>query len=102
VFALLFAVLLILAIWLAVRLGGVRKHEPAADRPVRSRRRRRADRADDGLWIGSGNDAPTDAELPDSGDIKAGGGSFGGGGASGDWNDAGDSGSSSGDGNGGD
>jgi uncharacterized membrane protein YgcG len=100
--ALAFVLFMLLAIWLAVRLGGVRKREPGADGPVPSRRRKTADRADGGVWIGSGSDLPSHSDLADSEGIKAGGGSFGGGGASGDWSDAGDSGSSSGDGGGGD
>jgi uncharacterized membrane protein YgcG len=103
--ALAFVLALLLAIWLAVKLGGVRRRDPDADKQVtrgRASRDAAADRADSGVWIGSESDLPTGGDLPGSDDITAGGGRFGGGGASGDWSEPGDSGGSSGDGGGGD
>lgn len=93
--ALLFVLLLILAIWLAVKLGGVRRR----DEPRGSARRK-----DNGTIIGLPGDGSfisspgTDAESSDT--FEGAGGSFGGGGASGGWDDAG--GDSGGDGGGGD
>lgn len=66
--ALLFVLFLILAIWLAVRLGGVR------------RRDRQPGTSTAGSWDGSGRSTTSGFE--------GGGGDFGGGGASGSWGDA--------------
>lgn len=66
--ALLFVVLLLFAIWLAVRLGGVR---------------RRDRHSGTGTTGGGPESAPTTG-------FEGGGGDFGGGGGSGSWGDAGD------------
>jgi uncharacterized membrane protein YgcG len=81
VIALAFALILLLAIWLAIRLGGVRKRD------------RSADTGRDGS-IPAASSSDTDSK----GTSNPGGGSFGGGGASGSW---GDGSGSDGDGGGG-
>jgi uncharacterized membrane protein YgcG len=67
--ALAFALILLLAIWLAIRLGGVRKRD------------RHADTGRDGS-----SPAASSTETENGGaNSQGGGGSFGGGGASGSW-----------------
>lgn len=82
-----FILLLLLAIWLAVKLGGVRKSTP------------KRERSDSGGAV-SRTSTPQDDDSRSgisSGPI-AGGGSFGGGGASGSWGDGtGDGGDGGGD-----
>ena len=76
-----FILILLLVIWLAVKLGGVRPHE---DAPVQ-RGQRRQSNGDDGRTPDS-NARTTE----DSSSVRGGGGAFGGGGASGSWGDDGD------------
>lgn len=93
--ALLFVFLLILAIWLAVRLGGVRKR----DQPSGSTRSSR--RTDSGTIIGLPGDGSVAGgagpDGTDSDSFQGGGGDFGGGGASGSWGDGGSDGGGGGD-----
>jgi uncharacterized membrane protein YgcG len=101
VIALLFVLLLILAIWLAVRLGGVRRREAPIDS---ARRTRRTDDTTiiglpgDGSFIGRAGTDDDSGKASDS--FQGGGGDFGGGGASGSWGDAGGDAGGGGDGGG--
>jgi uncharacterized membrane protein YgcG len=102
VIALLFVLLLVLAIWLAVRLGGVRRREEPSGSTRRARRKADTNIVPlpgDGGFDGSGGTEDDSEWSSDS--FEGGGGRFGGGGASGSWDDSG-GGSSSGDGGGGD
>ena len=104
-----FILLLLFLIWAAVRLGGVRRADPAARTTGRRHKRRGRDDGlanipSTGAGLGGGW-ADGRMAAPDEGDggFRGGGGDFGGGGASGSWGDGGsDGGSDGGDGGGGD
>jgi uncharacterized protein len=90
-----FILLLLVLIWAAVRLGGVRSADPAARTTGRRRSRRSrddglADIPSTGAGLGGGS-ADGRMAAPDEGDggFRGGGGDFGGGGASGSWGDGG-------------
>lgn len=87
-----FILLLVLAIWLMIRLGGVRR-VPAGDRARWREARLTRQRRDMGGGSSNGDAGPSGSPA-----VPAGGGSFGGAGASGGWGDG--SSSSGGDGGG--
>ncbi|MFN7398039.1 MAG: hypothetical protein ACK5SX_03010 [Sandaracinobacter sp.] len=76
-----FILILLLAIWLAVKLGGVRKRD-AGDQSADAHERGKLRRQE------GGNDDRADVTGREDG-FQGGGGRFGGGGASGDWGDDG-------------
>lgn len=101
-----FILLLLLALWLMIRLGAVRRvptDERTAWRQRQRRLRHRSNRRADGrIPAGVERDAGVEREAGGGTGPPAGGGRFGGGGASGDWRDIGSSSNGGGNGDGGD